>query len=76
MTSFCGMFPRHLIGLLALLAAITLLAAGCGDNRATTSSAIQAKPKQHAEPMPPMGGVQLTQAQLGAVAAYVWSLSH
>ncbi len=34
------------------------------------------KPKQHAEPMPPMGGVQLTQAQLAAVAAYVWSLSH
>jgi glucose/arabinose dehydrogenase/mono/diheme cytochrome c family protein len=35
-----------------------------------------AKPKQHAEPMPPMGGAQLSQAQLAAVAAYVWSLSH
>ena len=35
-----------------------------------------AKPKQHAEPMPPMGGAQLTPAQLAAVAAYVWSLSH
>ena len=34
------------------------------------------KAKQHAEPMPPMGGSQLTPAQLAAVAAYVWSLSH
>jgi glucose/arabinose dehydrogenase/mono/diheme cytochrome c family protein len=34
------------------------------------------KPKQHAEPMPPLGGAQLSQAQLAAVAAYVWSLSH
>jgi mono/diheme cytochrome c family protein len=34
------------------------------------------KPKQHAEPMPPMGGAQLNPAQLSAVAGYVWSLSH
>jgi mono/diheme cytochrome c family protein len=34
------------------------------------------KPKQHAEPMPPMGGAQLTPAQLAAVTSYVWSLSH
>jgi glucose/arabinose dehydrogenase/mono/diheme cytochrome c family protein len=34
------------------------------------------KPKQHAEPMPPMGGAQLTPAQVSAVSAYVWSLSH
>src|SRR5712671_1547419 len=41
MTTFCTMFPRRLIGLLALLAALTLLAVGCGDNRAATSSASQ-----------------------------------
>jgi mono/diheme cytochrome c family protein len=34
------------------------------------------KPKAHAEPMPPLGGAQLTPAQASAVAAYVWSLSH
>lgn len=34
------------------------------------------KPKQHATPMPPLGGAQLTQAQLAAVASYVWTLSH
>jgi mono/diheme cytochrome c family protein len=33
------------------------------------------KPKQSAAPMPPGGGAQLTLAQKGAVAAYVWSLS-
>jgi glucose/arabinose dehydrogenase/mono/diheme cytochrome c family protein len=33
-------------------------------------------PKQHTGVMPPMGGAQLTQTQLAAVAAYVWSLSH
>jgi cbb3-type cytochrome c oxidase subunit III len=31
-------------------------------------------PKQHTGVMPPMGGAQLTPAQLSAVAAYVWSL--
>lgn len=35
-----------------------------------------ANPMQHPGVMPPMGGAQLTQAQLAAVAAYVWSLSH
>jgi glucose/arabinose dehydrogenase/mono/diheme cytochrome c family protein len=34
------------------------------------------KPKAHAEPMPPLGGAQLTTAQVSAVSAYVWSLSH
>ena len=33
-------------------------------------------PKQHPRPMPPMGGAQLTPAQVRAVAAYVYSLSH
>jgi cbb3-type cytochrome c oxidase subunit III len=33
-------------------------------------------PKQHTGVMPPMGGAQLTPAQLAAVAAYVYSLSH
>ena len=34
------------------------------------------KPKNYRSPMPPMGGVQLTPAQVKAVTAYVWSLSH
>lgn len=33
-------------------------------------------PKQHTGAMPPMGGAQLTQPQLRAVAAYVYALSH
>jgi mono/diheme cytochrome c family protein len=34
------------------------------------------KPKQHPAPMPPKGGAQLTDDQVKAVAAYVYSLSH
>lgn len=34
------------------------------------------KPKQAAAPMPPMGGGKLTPAQVSALAAYVYSLSH
>jgi mono/diheme cytochrome c family protein len=34
------------------------------------------KPKQHPAPMPPMGGASLNDAQVRAVAAYVYSLSH
>lgn len=35
-----------------------------------------AKPKEYPSPMPPMGGVQLTTAQVSALAAYIWALSH
>ena len=34
------------------------------------------KPKVAAAPMPPMGGAQLTPADIRAVAAYVYSLTH
>jgi mono/diheme cytochrome c family protein len=34
------------------------------------------KPKQHPAPMPPKGGASLTDDQVKAVAAYVYSLSH
>ena len=34
------------------------------------------QPKQYRAPMPPMGGAQLTPAQVSAVAAYIWGLSH
>lgn len=34
------------------------------------------EPKQHAGAMPPMGGVDLSDDNVKAVAAYVWSLSH
>jgi cbb3-type cytochrome c oxidase subunit III len=33
------------------------------------------KPKQHTGVMPPMGGAKLSEAQLHAVAAYVYALS-
>ncbi len=34
------------------------------------------KPKQYRSPMPPMGGAQLSDTQVSAVAAYVWALNH
>jgi mono/diheme cytochrome c family protein len=34
------------------------------------------KPKRYRGPMLPMGGAQLSQQQISAVAAYVWGLSH
>jgi glucose/arabinose dehydrogenase/mono/diheme cytochrome c family protein len=34
------------------------------------------QPKQYRSPMPPMGGAQLSDQQLSAVASYVWGLSH
>jgi glucose/arabinose dehydrogenase/mono/diheme cytochrome c family protein len=33
------------------------------------------QPKEYRSPMPPMGGAQLTDQQVSALAAYVWSLS-
>jgi glucose/arabinose dehydrogenase len=33
-------------------------------------------PKNHTGAMPPMGGVQLSQADLAAVADYVWAIGH
>jgi glucose/arabinose dehydrogenase len=35
-----------------------------------------AQPKQYRSPMPPMGGASLSQAQVSALAAYVWALGH
>jgi len=35
-----------------------------------------ANPKKFRAPMPPMGGAQLTQRQVAAVAAYAWALGH
>lgn len=34
------------------------------------------QPKQFREPMPPMGGTQLNEEQVQAVAAYIWALNH
>ena len=34
------------------------------------------EPKQHPGAMPPMGGVQLSQADLTAVSSYVWAIGH
>ncbi|MBW8813506.1 MAG: c-type cytochrome [Caulobacterales bacterium] len=33
-------------------------------------------PKRYRSPMPPMGGAQLSDADLSAVAAYVWAVGH
>ncbi|HEX6309099.1 MAG TPA: cytochrome c [Longimicrobiales bacterium] len=35
-----------------------------------------AQPVQYPSPMPPMGGIQLSEDQIRAVAAYVYALSH
>jgi glucose/arabinose dehydrogenase/mono/diheme cytochrome c family protein len=35
-----------------------------------------AQPKEYRSAMPPMGGAQLTEDQLKAVAAYVWAVGH
>ncbi len=43
---------------------------------AKTIAAGVPQPKQYRSPMPPMGGTQLTAAQVSAVAAYIWGLSH
>jgi glucose/arabinose dehydrogenase/mono/diheme cytochrome c family protein len=34
------------------------------------------RPREYGAPMPPMGGAQLSAAQLSALAAYVWALGH
>ena len=34
------------------------------------------QPKQYREPMPPLGGAQLSPDQVKSLAAYVWGLSH
>jgi glucose/arabinose dehydrogenase/mono/diheme cytochrome c family protein len=41
----------------------------------TISSGVP-NPKNYRSPMPPMGGAQLTHAELSAVADYVWAISH
>lgn len=33
-------------------------------------------PKNYNEPMPPMGGAQLSHSEITAVASYVWAISH
>ncbi len=35
-----------------------------------------AHPKEHTGVMPPFGGVQLSQADVDAVAAYIWALGN
>jgi mono/diheme cytochrome c family protein len=34
------------------------------------------EPKEHQNAMPPMGGVELSETDLKAVAAYVWAMGH
>ena len=51
---------------------------GNGSVRAITRTIAQGvpKPKGHEGVMPPMGGTQLSQADLAAVADYVWAIGH
>ena len=51
---------------------------GNGSVRAITQTISQgvAKPKAHTGVMPPMGGAQLSQADLAAVAGDVWAIGH
>jgi mono/diheme cytochrome c family protein len=41
-----------------------------------TITAGVASPKNYRNPMPPMGGAQLSPEQISGVAAYVWALGH
>jgi hypothetical protein len=34
------------------------------------------KPHNYSDPMPPRGGAPLSDADVNAVAAYVWAISH
>jgi hypothetical protein len=34
------------------------------------------EPKKFRDPMPPMGGAELSPSQVRAVSAYVWALNH
>jgi glucose/arabinose dehydrogenase/mono/diheme cytochrome c family protein len=45
-----------------------------GISKTITEGVMQ--PKQYRSPMPPMGGAQLTDAQVSALAAYIWAVSH
>jgi mono/diheme cytochrome c family protein len=49
-----------------------------GSLQGITSTITQgvAQPKQYRAPMPPLGGAQLNDEQVAAVAAYVWALRH
>jgi mono/diheme cytochrome c family protein len=51
---------------------------GNGDLAAITHTITDgvARPKQYMGVMPPMGGAQLSQSDVAAVAAYVWALGH
>jgi glucose/arabinose dehydrogenase len=51
---------------------------GNGSLQAITRTIAQGvpKPKQHEGVMPPLGGTQLSQADLAAVADYAWAIGH
>ena len=49
---------------------------GSVEGIAATITQGVSQPKQYRAPMPAMGGAQLTAAQVSALAAYVWGLSH
>jgi glucose/arabinose dehydrogenase len=51
---------------------------GDGSGRAIARTITQGvpKPKEHTGVMPPKGGAQLSQADIAAVAAYVWAIGH
>ncbi len=50
---------------------------GDGSLQAITQTIINGvpRPKEHPGAMPPMGGAQLSQQDVAAVAAYVWAIS-
>ncbi|MFQ5690451.1 MAG: c-type cytochrome [Gemmatimonadota bacterium] len=47
-----------------------------GALRTVIAAGVPAERSGSGVPMPPRGGARLTDAQVGAVAAYVWVLSH
>jgi cbb3-type cytochrome c oxidase subunit III len=49
---------------------------GSLENIVKTITTGVTQPKEHPAPMAPMGGAQLTEAEVQAVARYVYALSH
>jgi mono/diheme cytochrome c family protein len=51
---------------------------GDGSLKAITTTIVDGVPRPHdyEVPMPPKGGAPLSDADVAAVAAYVWAISH
>jgi mono/diheme cytochrome c family protein len=51
---------------------------GDGSLKAITQTIVDGvpRPRNYSDPMPPRGGVPMSDADVAAVSAYVWAISH